>query len=79
MLHGALAQHRGFSRESLNRLVVRFFSLRGFGTVTAAVLCRREQCDTLRSTGHAFFVTCPICQSAFSSLIGKYHVRGLLN
>ena len=55
MLHGALAQYRVFSRESLNSLVLRFFSLRGFGTVTAALLCRHEQWDTLRSIEHAFF------------------------
>jgi len=60
MLHGALAQHRGGSRESLNSLFVRFFSLGEFDIVTAAPLGRCEQWDTLRSTGHAFFVTCPI-------------------
>lgn len=77
MLRGALAQHRGFSRESPNNLGDSCH-WGGFSTVTVPLLCRCQQWDMLRSTWHGFFVTCPIYQSALSWLIGKY-VRSLLN
>lgn len=60
--------------------LVRFPLLRGFGTVTAALLCRQEQWDVLRSTGYAF-LSSVLCISQHSAallantMLGAYEIK----
>lgn len=52
MLRGALAQHRGFSRESPNNVFVRFFSLGGFSITVGFQYCGSSTSVQVSAVGH---------------------------